>query len=221
MMSTPLSVLKYKTGSDKVGLMIKEDYKPDDKRIYQNLLEMVHSISNMLENARVEAEFIRYIPNVSTVLKDLNKTLQNEDLTEIKNNTLLYYNLLRKNIEKIDPEIRLGVFEILDSLQDFDTIYLDIAQTREKELEQALNEIIQDGDIQDFEDTIAGTALIFFSMLLFTKYEIKNGKTLKSLLEIAHEYSKALGSWADTIDIMSNPQSVEAMKEAEKIAAEG
>ena len=207
-MSTILQILKFKTASETVGRIIEIEKSAD----YEDFLErMISPIENILRSTDIEKQFVRHIPSVSVTLKDLNEAIyekKNKDLSEIRSETLFHYNLLEQYIKEditISRNFRIKVLALLESLKDFDSIYLDIATTRQEQLEKALDDIKSEGDIEDLEKTIAGTALVFFS-ILFAKEAMKDDKTLEKLLNIADEYSKGLESWADTIDIMSNPE---------------
>jgi hypothetical protein len=225
-------ILKFKTASETVARNIFEiqesaghsDYEDFLKRMVLYMSENIvipilrHSIED------IEKEFVKHIPSVGVMLKELNTTLyekKNEDLSEVTKEVFSYYNLLKQYIKEdpvISANVRVKILELLESLNDFDSIYLGIAMTRQEQLEKTLVDIESEGDIDDLGKNIAGTALAFFSVLVFAKEGMNDDKKLEKLLKIAYEYSKGLESWADTIDIMSNPESVEAMKEGEKIA---
>jgi hypothetical protein len=218
-MSGLQQIFKLKTASETVGIEIENpvDYKDFLKRIITPIIDILCSID-------IEEQIVKYIPSVGVTLKDLNEAIykkKNKELSEITADVLSHYNLLEQRIKKdtaIRWDIQIKVLALLDTLRDFDSVYLGMAMTRQEQLEKALADIESDGDIEDLEKTIAGTALVFFSILVFVKEGMKNDIVLEKLFRIADEYSEALESWVDTIDMMSNPESVEAMKEAEKIA---
>jgi hypothetical protein len=218
-MSGLQQIFKLKTASETVGIEIGNpvDYKDFLKRIITPIIDILCSID-------IEEQIVKYIPSVGVTLKDLNEAIykkKNKELSEITADVLSHYNLLEQRIKKdtaIRWDIQIKVLALLDTLRDFDSVYLGMAMTRQEQLEKALADIESDGDIEDLEKTIAGTALVFFSILVFVKEGMKNDIVLEKLFRIADEYSEALESWVDTIDMMSNPESVEAMKEAEKIA---
>jgi hypothetical protein len=225
-------ILRFKTASETVAKNIVEFQESASHSDYEDFLKGMVSV--MSENIvipilhhgieDIEKEFVKHIPSVGLMLKELNAKLyenKNEDLSEVTKEVFSYYNLLKQYIKEdpvIGANLRVKIVELLESLKDFDNIYLGIARTRPEQLGKALDEIQSEGDIEDLEKNIAGTALAFFSVLVFAKEGMNNDKKLEKLLKIADDYAKGLESWADTIDIMSNPESVEAMKEAEKIA---
>ena len=204
-------ILKLKTASERVGTIIE-----NQESGYEDLKTMISSIKNILDHDDIEEQFVKQIPSVGITLKKFNAVMiGKKDLSQVTEEVFHNYNLLTQHIEKdptITENIRIKILELLESLKDFDDIYLGIAMTRQKQLEQALMEVRNDGEIKDLEENIAGTALAFFC-LLFAKEGIED-KKLEKLSSIAYRYSRGLESWADTIDIMSNPESVEAIKEA-------
>ncbi len=231
MFGMPSQILRFKTASERVAKNIIKTQKSANHSDYEDLLtRMISSIENIVipilhsNTEDIENQFDKQVLSVGALLKEINEAIyeqKNDDLSEVTKEVLVSYDLLKQDI-RTDPavsaNIRAEVLEILDSLKDFDNIYLGIALTRPKQLEKALVDIDSDGETEDLEKNIAGTALAFFSVLFFAKQQIKDDEKFKRFLKIAHKYCKDLEAWADTIDIMTNPESVEAIKEAEKIA---
>lgn len=118
------------------------------------------------------------------------------------------------HLSSIDSDIRKQIVQIIDNLNDYENVLLGIAIERPEELELALKQI----DIEDLKKNLLNALLAFFSILYIITAEEKayDKEKLSKLMNLAKKYSEKLESYVDTIDISSNPKTMESIRKSEK-----
>jgi hypothetical protein len=91
---------------------------------------------------------------------------------------------------------------------------LSIAKERPEEVELALKQI----DIDDLKKNLLNALLAFFTILYIVTSEEKEyyKEKLSKLVDLSKVYSEEMESYVDTIDILSNPKTMESIRKSEE-----
>ena len=103
------------------------------------------------------------------------------------------------------------IIDIIERFADYENVLLGIAKHRPEQLIEAFKQV----DLDDFLKSVYGTLLALSCILLLIKESKSDAKKLAILLELAIPYSEKLESYADTIDILTNPEEMELLKRSE------
>ena len=233
-MFSPSQIARYRTGSEYVVRQITEenidikdkvdiqkltsiyDANDDIILIFKDIVNPI-LMSDVLD---IEKRFNEQLHDFSKKVEELNKTTfeKIKEPKKIADFIFRSYDLLERIIKakNFRVEFKQSILTTLDVLRDFDSVFLGILENRPEQLSDALDEIRKDEDFQDFETSRNGLLLSFFCMLVYVKEELEDKQKLMKILEISEKYSSNLQGWTDTIDIMSNPEEVKQVKEAEE-----
>jgi hypothetical protein len=232
---SPSQIARYRTGSEYVVRQITEPNVEIKDKVDVQKLTAVYNYSNddiirifkdkvipiLMSNVLdIEKQFNEELPDFSKKIEELNKiTFEKiEEPKKIADFIFESYDLLEQIIKtgNAADKFREKILGTLQVLRDFDSVFLGILQNRPEQLSDALDEIRKDEDFQDFETSRNGLLLAFFCTLVYIKEELKDKQKLTKILEISEKYSSNLQGWTDTIDIMSNPEEVKHVKQAEE-----
>jgi hypothetical protein len=221
-------IAAYRTGSESLATQLthteKKVLEQESSSFLQNYYKVIidifksHVIPVLQTDPRVlEVEFNKQLSDFSKKMDELNRTTfeKAHSLQEIMKFIFTSYDLLEQTIKMYKLDFEEKVLNTLGILRDFDDVYLGIVMDRPEQLSKALNDIRDSEDFENFEKSRTGTVFAFFCLLAYVKEEINDKQKLSKLIEIADKYSTRLLGWVDTIDIMSNPEEVKKMEEAE------
>jgi hypothetical protein len=231
---SPSQIARYRTGSEYVvRQIIEENIDIKDKVDIQKLTSIYDANDDIIiifkdnvipilmsDVLDIEKRFNEQLHDFSKKVEDVNKTTFEKIIEPKKIVDFIFrsYDLLERIIKakNFRVEFKQSILTTLDVLRDFDSVFLGILENRPEQLSDALDEIRKDEDFQDFETSRNGLLLSFFCMLVYVKEELEDKQKLMKILEISEKYSSNLQGWTDTIDIMSNPEEVKQVKEAEE-----
>jgi hypothetical protein len=227
-------VAEYRTGFEPLARLVTDEHEKTPRGTYSifesNILEIVEDIfkdiiSPILLTTSVQEmvkEFNKQLPILNVKIRGLNKIFaenKQNNLEDIVKSLFNMYEQFEQILESqiiAEKKVKETIFQVFQCLKDFDNIYLGIALNRPDRLDQSIFEIKRDGDLEDLEKSIAGTMITFFCLLVFVKEKHNDDEKLIKLLEIANDYSIRLEGWADTLDIMSNPEEAEQIRKTEQ-----
>ncbi|MGH9878568.1 MAG: hypothetical protein ACRD5H_13095 [Nitrososphaerales archaeon] len=133
-------------------------------------------------------------------LSELEQTLFEELLKTINNSS-----------GQVGIDTARKIIDIIERFADYENVLLGIAKHRPEQLIEAFKQ----ADLDDFLKSVYGTLLALSCILLLIKENKPDAKKLAILLELAIPYSEKLESYADTIDILTNPEEMELLKRSE------
>jgi hypothetical protein len=144
------------------------------------------------------------------------KDLTRNDFNNIAKLNFESFEKLKHAVElsELDLDIRKKIIHTIDNLSDYENVLLGIAIERPEELELALKQI----DVDDLKKNLLNALLAFFTILYIITSEEKEYDKEKffKLVNLAKEYSKEMESYVDTIDILSNPKTMESIRKSEE-----
>lgn len=225
-------IASYRTGSESLATQVTNTERnvqgQEQESLSSSFLQNYYDITIDILKSHVipvlqtdthtlEFQFNTQLSDFGKKMEELNRiTFEKADnLQEIIKFIFTSYDLLEQTVKMYKLHFEEKVLNTLGILRDFDDVYLGIVMNRPEQLSKALNDIRNSGDFENFETIRTGTVLAFFCLLAYVKEEINDKQKLTKLLEIADKYSTSLQGWVDTIDIMSNPEEVKQMEEAE------
>lgn len=228
-MSNPSQIAAYRTGSESLATRVtnterKVQVLEQESSFLQNYHDITidifksHVIPLLQTDTRIlEKRFNTQLSDFSKKMEELNRITfeKTDNLQKIMKIIFTSYDMLEQTVKMYKLDFEEKVLNILRILRDFDDVYLGIVMNRPEQLYKALNDIRNSKDFENFETSRTGTVLSFFCLLAYVKEEVNDKQKLSKLIEIADKYSTSLLGWADTIDIMSNPEEVKQMEEAE------
>lgn len=207
-----------------------EDSQEGIKNIQDKLTELDNKIiipilSTNINNIEVKFNELRPI-----IASWLNKTItmvvqphleEGKDLTRNDINKIAKLNFdsfkeIKQFVQssRLGSDIRKKIVQIIDNLSDYENVLLGIAIERQEELELALKRI----DVDDLKKNLLNALLAFFSVLYIITGKEKeyDEEKLSKLVNLAKEYSEQMESYVDTIDILSNPKTIESIRKSEE-----
>lgn len=222
-------IAAYRTGSESLATQVtnierKVQVLEQESSFLQNYRDITidifksHVIPLLQTDTRIlENRFNAQLPDFSRKTEEFNRMTfeKTDNLQKIMKFIFTSYDMLERTVKMYKLDFEEKVLNILGILRDFDDVYLGIVMNRPEQLYKALNDIRNSKDFENFETSRTGTVLSFFCLLAYVKEEINDKQKLSKLIEIADKYSASLLGWVDTIDIMSNPEEVKEMEEAE------
>jgi hypothetical protein len=153
---------------------------------------------------------------VQSQLSEEEKDLTRNDFNKIAKLNFESFEELKHFVQlsSLGSDIRTKIVQIIDNLSDYENVLLGIAIERPEELELALKQI----DIDDLKKNLLNALLAFFSILYIIRVEEKeyDKEKLSKLVSLAKEYSEEIESYVDTIDILSNPKTMESIRKSEE-----
>ena len=201
------------------------------KNIPENMTELDNEIiipilKTDIDN--IEVKFNELQPIIASWLnKSIKKVIKPQLIEEEKDLTRNDFNKIAKlNFEsfeklkhavelyELDLDIRKKIIHTIDNLSDYDNVLLGIAIERPEELELALKQI----DVDDLKKNLLNALLAFFTILYIVTSEEKEyyKEKLSKLVDLSKVYSEEMESYVDTIDILSNPKTMESIRKSEK-----
>ena len=233
-MYSPTQIAIYRTGSESLATQVTSTEKETSIRDQEllpteflkyycdrTIIMITSHVIPILENDihNMENQFNEQLPEFSKKIEELNGTTFGKVDSTKKFVDLIFisYNILEQEIKRRNlGDLERNVLDTLDVLKDFDNVYLGILMKRPQELSDAITNIRNSEDFEDFETSRVGTLLAFYCLMTYIKEEIDDKQKLSKLVEIADKHSTSLEGWVDTIDIMSNPKEVREMREIEE-----
>jgi hypothetical protein len=144
------------------------------------------------------------------------KVVTRNDFNKIANFYFDSFKEAKKFVQSssLAPDIRKKIIQTIDNLIDYENVLLGIAIERQEELELALKQI----DVDDLKKNLLNALLAFFTVLyVVTSGEKEYDKEkLSKLVNLAKVYSEEMESYVDTIDILSNPKTMELIRKSEE-----
>jgi hypothetical protein len=144
------------------------------------------------------------------------KELTRNDFNKIAKLNFESFEKLKHAVElyELDLDIRKKIIHTIDNLSDYDNVLLGIAIERPNELELALKQI----DVDDLKKNLLNALLAFFTILYIVTSEEKEcyKEKLSKLVDLSKVYSEEMESYVDTIDILSNPKTMESIRKSEE-----
>ena len=101
-----------------------------------------------------------------------------------------------------------SAIELVNILTDYIETIVILIQKRKSLLEKALNEI----DANDLLKAIYGTLIAFLCINLTLKKELKSEERFSAIVEAGNEYARVLDAYIDTLDILTNPEEDEYLR---------
>lgn len=142
--------------------------------------------------------------------------IQKGDLLKVAQLEQMCYSKILKWVEEassqIGSEISAKITEVIERMADYENVLLGILIKRPKHLTEALEQL----DIDDLLTNIYSTTLAIACIVVILKESKPNSKKLEILLRVAEECSEVMESYADTLDIMSNKEEMELLKQCEQ-----
>jgi hypothetical protein len=168
----------------------------------------------------IEIKFNEIRPTMDLWLKQFSRTIlqdqvsEENDLLKIAKLNVEGYKATKHIVESrldLSSDIRQKIVQIIDNLNDYDDMLLDIAIKRPEQFKLALEKI----DLDDLQKNLLDTYMAFFSILYIIKKKEYDKEKLSKLANLAKEYSEEMESYVDTIDILSNPKTIESIRKSE------
>jgi hypothetical protein len=134
-----------------------------------------------------------------------------DKLEKVARSRYLIYEDLKRFIEKdqeLNQDIRARILQVAEKISDFDNIVTGIDINRPDQLVKALREI----DRHDLRWNVNSALVSFFCIISLIKDKKHDKKKLSKLLSLAEKYSENIETYADTLDILSNPEVAKALK---------
>ena len=184
------------------------------KDIEENILPILNSDKN------IESNFLFILGTItllqSQFVKDVfqKPKLQNDRLLEFARLDLQGYQIIKYSILQnnyLGQDIIKNMIEIIDNLSDYDNTIFGILINKPERLENALEQI----DFDDFQKTLSGTILVFVFILAIAVIQEYDREHVMRMLKLGIKYSERMESYVDTIDLLTNPEELEALKETE------
>ena len=200
------------------------------KNIQDKMTELDNKIIIPILNTdidNIEAKFNELQPIIASWLNDVitmvvdpqleeGKVLTRNDFNKIANLYLDSFKEAKEFVQtsRLGSEIRKKIIQSIDNLRDYENVLLGIAIERPKELELALKQI----DIDDLKRNFLNALLAFFTILylVITGKKEYDKEKLSKLVNLVKEYSEEMESYVDTIDILSNPKTMESIRKSEE-----
>jgi hypothetical protein len=149
--------------------------------------------------------------NLNTII-----LLSQQDMLKVAELDYTFYSrileLVKQTNVQIGAENTMKLTEIIERMIDYENVLLGILINRPDQLTETLKEI----NLEDLLTSIAGTMLALACILDMLNEQKPDSKKIEILLHIADERSEIMESYSDTIDIMSNPEEMELLKQSEQ-----
>lgn len=181
------------------------------KDIEENIIPILTSDKNIGSNFLFILGTITLLQ--SQFVKDVfqKPELQNDRLLEFARSDLQGYQIIKYTISQnnyLEQDIIKNMIEIIDNLSDYDNSIFGILINKPQQLENALEQI----DFDDFQKTLSGTILVFVFILAIALIKEYNKEHVMRMLKLGIKYSERIESYVDTIDVLTNPEELEALK---------
>jgi hypothetical protein len=154
----------------------------------------------------------------SLKLSNLNRIilLSQKDMLRVAESDSKLYDKILEVIRQRDPQIgsknTAKLIEITERMIDYENVLLGILMNRPAQLTEALKQI----DVEELMNSIAAALLALACIVVILKHEKPDLKKFEILLHVADESSEVMESYSDTIDILSNPEEMELLKQSEQ-----
>lgn len=141
---------------------------------------------------------------------------QQNNLSKFAELDQTFYDKILQIIRDVSSEIGTDssakIAESVKRLMDYENVLLGIVMKRPAQLAEALKEV----DINDLIKSVYGTLLALACIFAILKEQRYNDKKIKIFVDLTEEYSATIEPYADTIDIISNPEEMELLKRSEQ-----
>lgn len=201
----------------------------DANSLRQIFVRIENIIKRILESEAedLEREFKRSLHFFRPEFEKLNKTLmmQEKESQQKGNNIEVVQNiariesqmfqLLKEHIQakNLDEDISRNTLEIVNNLSDYENILLGIIIKRSDKLSKAIREI----DVEDLITNIVGAYQAFYCILYIIGHQENYGsERLSKLITLGVTFSKEMDSYADTLDILTDPDEVQAIRKSKE-----
>lgn len=138
------------------------------------------------------------------------------NITKLVDLDRVSYDIMQQAIKKtslgITEDVAVRISTVTESLIDYENVLLGIVIKRPEHLVEAVKAI----DANDLIRSLSGTVLALYCIFRFFGNKMHDPEKLSMLLQLAEEYSETVQSYADTIDITSNPDEMELLKRSEQ-----
>lgn len=134
-----------------------------------------------------------------------------DKLEKVARSRYLIYEDLKRFIEKnqeLNKDMRTRILQVAEKISDFDNVVAGIEIDRPDQLTKALREI----DRHDLQWNVNSALVSFFCIISLIKDKNHDKTKLSKLLSLSEKYSENIETYADTLDILSNPEEAQVIK---------
>lgn len=132
----------------------------------------------------------------------------NYDFLRIARSVYDMYESLKKEIHiRVDLNYSEQLIRFFDNLRDYENILFGIIINRLDSLNKSLKEI----DLDDLKNNIHGAFLAFVCTIALVNEKNYDKRKLQTLLHLGIVYSEELIDYIDTLDILSDPDTIAAI----------
>lgn len=202
---------------ERAGMMdkIPRILKPVVRLTIKGLQEMMSDIIGA-DPDKLQGEFDAYLKPFTLSLVSLGVTVADAagDVEHLAGYAKDSNIKMKKMIEKLDikKDEREKVEQIREYLVEYQLVFLILTHGRPAELQSAVSQF----DMKDLLRSLYSTILALSCIVaLASKKEYDTGK-LAALVRIGTEHSENLSSYTETIDIMSNPETVKDLAKSDQ-----
>jgi hypothetical protein len=185
------------------------------KRILESELDdLEHEFKRSLHFFRPEFEKLNKI----LIMQEKESQLKGNNIDVVQNIAVIesqIFQLLKEHIQakNLNEDISRNILEIVNNLSDYENILLGIIIRRSNKLPKAIREI----DVEDLITNIVGAYQAFYCILYMIGHqENYDSKRLSKLITLGTTFSKEMDSYADTLDILTDPDEVQAIKNSKE-----
>lgn len=195
--------------------LIAPEYREIAIQTFESMKKIVHSVSNTRED--ITDAFNKSLPTIQIHYATLNNIVLNSAKSDYmklsESDEEIFRNIVAfVRSSSIGEENILKIEKIIEHILDYDSIIFGIMQQRS---EQSLLEAVSKVDINDLLRTLSGIMLALSSLLVMIETKQSPDSRFKTLLDLGLQYSEILESYADTIDVLSNPKTMELLRKSE------
>ncbi len=185
------------------------------KRILESELDdLEHEFKRSLHFFRPEFEKLNKI----LIMREKESQLKGNNIDVVQNIAVIesqIFQLLKEHIQakNLNEDISRNILEIVNNLSDYENILLGIIIRRSNKLPKAIREI----DVEDLITNIVGAYQAFYCILYMIGHqENYDSERLSKLITLGTTFSKEMDSYADTLDILTDPDEVQAIKNSKE-----